>query len=323
MYGSMEQLENKFQQEMAKKMSTKSFSGLKVEKDSIKLDVEKGTGLDDFRTKMKSNDEEFKKVEGYMKSRREVEMEDELNRFKEERKKIRFDRKKDEAEYMELLKELELKKERELRAQVEKDQIRRALFDLEKTKLNTLELEKKKELQKLEKDREQLRIQEDNLLKEIQKVEDNTYQLDQMRNEEIEKLSSMKDNMKSKQVENKKINEYLIMERSDKISQLRLKREQLEKERIRIMDNLGKVKTGDLSSLRKNPLSIFTTPAQAMLQDMKDIQTYSVPIIKDKIYQAENRLQSLKVINPNTIFKLILEAARRYSQEGIYPNWRG
>ena len=319
----MEQLENKFQQEMAKKMSTKSFSGLKVEKDSIKLDVEKGTGLDDFRTKMKSNDEEFKKVEGYMKSRREVEMEDELNRFKEERKKIRFDRKKDEAEYMELLKELELKKERELRAQVEKDQIRRALFDLEKTKLNTLELEKKKELQKLEKDREQLRIQEDNLLKEIQKVEDNTYQLDQMRNEEIEKLSSMKDNMKSKQVENKKINEYLIMERSDKISQLRLKREQLEKERIRIMDNLGKVKTGDLSSLRKNPLSIFTTPAQAMLQDMKDIQTYSVPIIKDKIYQAENRLQSLKVINPNTIFKLILEAARRYSQEGIYPNWRG
>lgn len=50
--------------------------------------------------------------------------------------------------------DLEKKKEKEIRAKIEKDQIRRALVDLEKEKITILSQEKKKELENLINDRE-------------------------------------------------------------------------------------------------------------------------------------------------------------------------
>lgn len=50
-----------------------------------------------------------------------------------------------------------MKKEKELRARIEKDNIRRALVDIEKAKLTIVGQEKKKELEKLIAEREILR----------------------------------------------------------------------------------------------------------------------------------------------------------------------
>lgn len=47
-------------------------------------------------------------------------------------------------------------------------------MELEKTKLNTLEQEKKKELERLIQEREELRIKENELMREIKDVESNT-----------------------------------------------------------------------------------------------------------------------------------------------------
>ena len=47
------------------------------------------------------------------------------------------------------MRELELKKEKELRLRIEKDEIRRALVDLEKAKISTIGQEKKRELEKI------------------------------------------------------------------------------------------------------------------------------------------------------------------------------
>ncbi len=56
--------------------------------------------------------------------------------------------------------EFEKKKENELRARIEKDQIRKALVDLEKAKVTALAQERKKELEKLAAEREALRQKE-------------------------------------------------------------------------------------------------------------------------------------------------------------------
>lgn len=66
-------------------------------------------------------------------------MEDELKKIKEDRQKIKLKRDDDSLAFQEILHELEIKKEKEIRARVEKDEIRRALMDLEKAKLTTIE----------------------------------------------------------------------------------------------------------------------------------------------------------------------------------------
>ena len=66
-------------------------------------------------------------------------MDDELNKLKDDRHKIRLKRDDDQQAFSDLLHDLESKKEKEIRARIEKDQIRRALMDLEKAKLSTIE----------------------------------------------------------------------------------------------------------------------------------------------------------------------------------------
>ena len=212
--------------------------------------------LDNVKSYLRSNDDEFKKLEQISQKKREEEMENELYSLKEDRQKIRLKKLQDDGQLEDLLHDLEMRKEKELRARIEKDQIRRALVDLEKTKLNTLEQDKKKELLKLSNERETLRLKEDELLDEIGKLDNNIQNMDQMRKEEINKLQSVQEGLRGKKVENRRVDEMMVQERSDKIALLKVKREQLEGERFRIMDNLEKVKMGDLSSVKKNPSNL-------------------------------------------------------------------
>ena len=62
-------------------------------------------------------------------------MDEEINKLKEERTKHKLNNAGDEQTLAELMHDLEMKKEREIRGRIEKDQIRRALVDLEKAKL--------------------------------------------------------------------------------------------------------------------------------------------------------------------------------------------
>lgn len=122
-------------------------------------------------------------------------MEDELKKIKEDRQKIKLKRDDDSSAFQEILHELEIKKEKEIRARVEKDEIRRALMDLEKAKLTTIEQEKKRELEKLINEREQLRLRENDLIKDIESLESNAKIIDVMRKEEIDKIDNVIDGM--------------------------------------------------------------------------------------------------------------------------------
>jgi len=70
-----------------------------------------------------------------------------------------------------LLQELESRKEREVRANIEKQEILREINAADKNALTSLENRKKQELQDLVKQREKVRVREDNLLDEIKTME--------------------------------------------------------------------------------------------------------------------------------------------------------
>ncbi len=66
-----------------------------------------------------------------------------------------------------LLRELEQRKEKELRAQIEKEEILRNIKDMDQKQLGVLEREKKRELEKLAAEREALRVREQQMLDEV------------------------------------------------------------------------------------------------------------------------------------------------------------
>lgn len=224
---------------------------------------------------------------------RELDMQREIDKIKMEKTNLRAKKQQEEEALAELIKETELKKERDLRARIERDQIKKELTNLEKTKLTALEQEKKNQLEKLAADREQLRTKEENLMKEINKLENDMKTMDKVREEDIKKQEDALDKLKKNKTQNVRVNEVLLEEKSDRIAQLKVKREQLELERQKIMGDLDKVRAGDLSSLRKNNYGLFA--ANQMLGEIKNLKNYGATEARDKIRHDEQRLEQLKV----------------------------
>lgn len=77
--------------------------------------------IKDLKDKLKEQDTEFKKLEKMEARRQDDQLDSEMNNLKEERMKIRLKKKEDENVLHELLYELEQKKEKEIRARIEKD----------------------------------------------------------------------------------------------------------------------------------------------------------------------------------------------------------
>jgi hypothetical protein len=86
-----------------------------------------------------------------------------------------------------LIKDLELKKERELRAKIEKEEIQKTLKEIEKTKTNVLERDKRRELERLAAERENLRLREEEIMDEIKNLENKSYEQERRLKEERER----------------------------------------------------------------------------------------------------------------------------------------
>lgn len=143
--------------------------------------------LADMKEQLRREDEEYRRIERLTEKQRLEDMMKEENELRAARAQIKLKKKQDEENFSDMLRELELKKERELRARIEKDQIRRALVDLEKAKLTIVGQEKKKELERLAAEREALRMQEAELLRDIETLEGNSQNLEAMRKEELDR----------------------------------------------------------------------------------------------------------------------------------------
>lgn len=88
------------------------------------------------------------------------------------------------------MKEIQQRREREVRARAEKEQIAQALRDLEKKKLNAIEFEKKRELKKLSAEREALRLKEEELADEIERLQKRMGESEDMWKAERDKINT-------------------------------------------------------------------------------------------------------------------------------------
>lgn len=77
----------------------------------------------------------------------------------------------DEKDVLSLLQELETKKEKELRAHIEKEEIYREIKNTDDQQLGYLATQKKQELTKLAQEREAVRVREQSYMDEISKME--------------------------------------------------------------------------------------------------------------------------------------------------------
>ena len=198
-----------------------------------------------------------------------------------------------------LIKELELKKERELRAKIEKEEIQKALKEIERTKTNALERDKRRELERLAAERENLRLREEEVMEEVRRLEAQSYEQERRLKEDKERKLQKVDNseyygqiMRKKEIE-------MAKERGEEIAQLQMKKENLERDRQKIMEDLEKVKSGDITGLRKNEASRWV--ANDIIQKGGapssgiDITRVKLdPSVKDKLISDQVRINHLK-----------------------------
>jgi len=249
---------------------------------------------------------------------RERDMQSEIDRIKLEKASLRAKKQQEEEALADLIRESEHKKEKDLRARIEREQIQKELVSLEKNKLSSLEQEKKAQLEKLAVDRETLKQKEDHLMKEINRLEGDMKAMDRIRDEDIKRQEDALETFKRKGNENIKVNDLLLNEKSDRVAQLKVKREQLELERQKIMGDLEKVKTGDLTSLRRSNYGVFA--ANQMLKDMQGLKNYGVPEMREKIRQDEHKLDQLKNNQKGIITREHVYSDYPYASPPTNPN---
>ena len=95
-----------------------------------------------------------------------------------------------------LMKELETKKDRELRARIEREEINKALKDIERTKTSALERDKRRELERIAAERESLRLKEEEVLDEITSLEGKMFEQERRLREEKDLKQNQVDNSK-------------------------------------------------------------------------------------------------------------------------------
>ncbi|KAL4430115.1 hypothetical protein ABPG74_013562 [Tetrahymena malaccensis] len=334
-YADLQKLEEKYQSELRNLKQTQGaikgedyqqFLARQSDKDKLRLQNENMMSLQDLKEKLKEQDQEFKKLERQDMRKQDDLLDQELNKLKEERMKIRLKKKEDENVLQELLYELEMKKEKEIRARIEKDSIRRALVDLEKAKLSAVGQEKKRELEKLIQEREALRLKEQELVGDIENLESNSKNLDIMRQEELQRMQKVVDGLQFNKKENNKVNEKMVEEKAERMVQLKLRREQLENERARIMNNLEKIKSGDIKGvIGSNNVNLGLATAKNILGDMRDLGNFNVPGMREKVRAEEERLRQMKDDNLGMYKREMMpydgdEIYGKQNPDGNFPN---
>jgi hypothetical protein len=262
--------------------------------------------IGELRQNIRAVESEFATATRDQMALKEQEIREELNEMRLERQQIRAKRKQEEAVLEDLLNELDKRKERESKARIEKEQIESAMHELENRKLSALEADKKKELQKLHNERETLRLKEEELMNEVQRLQQ---RIDD--NERLWKAERDKTNLKAQGVDVEinmqnlhKRQLQLAKERGEFAASLVKKKDILEAERVRIMDDLRKMKKGDFGSIRKNAAGVLV--ANRILGNPSvNLDDRRLPSqaqkLREKMSEDYERLEKLKKQHQETL----------------------
>ena len=103
----------------------------------------------------------------YQDKKKGMDYKDEIQQLKNKKHLLRLQEDTDEAKVIELLKELEKAKEKDLRAELDKEEIKQAIKDMDHTALTHADRMKRRELEKLSRERENLRIREQEMIDDV------------------------------------------------------------------------------------------------------------------------------------------------------------
>ena len=130
-----------------------------------------GKTIASLRDSFQKGGEGLEEMHRLVMQQRASEKAEELRKLKIRQQKIRAQRNQDEREIRDLMRDLEKRKEVELRARMEREVVKRELRNLDAVQLKSIESERKQEIAQLAREREQLKMREDELMSEVAKLE--------------------------------------------------------------------------------------------------------------------------------------------------------
>ena len=143
-----------------------------------------------------------------------------------------------------ILRDLGQRKERELKAQIEKEEIARAIKVVDKSELDVLKGQKKRELEQLAREREGVRVKEAGLMDAITTMEGQLLEQEQYFKRERALAESSEPARRGAALKGLRDKELAWAEsRATQVAQVKMERERLEQDRQRIMRELEKVQS--------------------------------------------------------------------------------
>lgn len=204
------------------------------------------------RNNLKVTEDKYSKInDEYDTSHRKV-LRNELNEIHIERQKARIQRKQNETAMEHFLREIDVKKDKISKGINEKDDIEKALRDLDNKKTYALDVIKKAELRKVKEERHKIKLKEDLIQKEIDHIRAQGIQLENDPNLKSTDADARENQIKKnyKDLQNDHINLYRVQ--GEDVASIRNRKELLKIEREKIIDDMEKLKNGDLNAARKN-----------------------------------------------------------------------
>ena len=231
-------------------------------------------GISVLKDKIKRTDDEFEelKTQAFGRSYKPSYDEKKYNNFSDFKSKMFVPPSQEDQDMKELLEVLNNPNEKTRTYESERLLIQKELKTYEKKFLNVKEVELKKGLEGLLKQRDDLREREMSLISEIARFKEIYYQSENLR------------------LEGDRIDRKFLEERKMKVGTLKIFRNKLENERLYILESLGRIKQGEFQ--RRNNSGIQA--ANEILVDGK-IPFYDLNFMKGKIDDDAKRLYKMKV----------------------------
>ncbi|CAD8165584.1 unnamed protein product [Paramecium pentaurelia] len=283
-YGNLNKLEQKH--EYVTKPAYPEMKPSLKQQDPQSLKNYGGYTLDQIKSNLKTNDDDFKRLENAVLRKKEDELIDQIDKLKQDRQQMRVVSDQDEHIYSILLQEVELKKEREFQCRIEKEQIRKLINEIDSWKMSVLEEQKKQMLEKLLVEREDLKNKQLQLIEDIKLFTRGHKTFFSM--EQAQRVT-----------DNRIIASAQYSEAKQQLVKLHTRLEYMDAERNRIQDNVERIKLGDFGEVRRGESSKNSIRnSQQILNDQTQIRNHQnyeeIARMKEKIAQDAQRLEQLK-----------------------------
>eukprot|EP00698_Gefionella_okellyi_P008617 TRINITY_DN2141_c0_g1_i1.p1 TRINITY_DN2141_c0_g1~~TRINITY_DN2141_c0_g1_i1.p1 ORF type:complete len:1681 (+),score=407.84 TRINITY_DN2141_c0_g1_i1:101-5143(+) len=194
-----------------------------------------GQSLADIRQGFMTDEEAQEKLRRELTWQLEQQRIDQLKRLQTEAALVRQAKESSEKELLTRMQALEEKTAAELRARDEKEHMRRQLYGVDRARLNDLETEKRRQVEAIERERDQLRQREEAAQRELMDLQTRISAQEEQHRSAVEKLSSAITGLDArKQAEKKDALRDLARKQGEQMARLRSQRDTLEKERERL-----------------------------------------------------------------------------------------